>query len=64
MVGSPQVLWVKGQNLVEQVKIKSYYIVTRETLAHKSIYDDSTRMATVDEIINANASKGPRKAKY
>ena len=32
---------------------KSYYVITRETLVHKIIYDHFTRMATVD----ANTSK-------
>ena len=27
----------KGQNPAERAEIKSYYIITRETLAHKSI---------------------------
>ena len=49
--GSPK---YEGWNPTEWVEIKSYYINTRETLAHKSIYDHLTRMATVDEIINVN----------
>ena len=55
----------KGQNPTERAEIKSYYVrkLTKETLAHKSIYDHLTRMATVDKIINANASKAPREAK-
>ena len=47
MVGSPRISevyrtkpdWAGG-----------YYVITRETVAHKSIYDHLTRMATVDEI--------------
>ena len=46
-------------NLAERVEIKSYNIIPREILAHKSIYDNLTRMATVDEVINVNASKVP-----
>ena len=42
----------KGQNPAGRAEIKSYYI-TREML---------TRMVTVDEIINVNASKGLWKA--
>ena len=53
----------EGRNLAEWVEIKSYYIIMREILVHKSIYDDLTRIATVDEIINANTSKVPWKAK-
>ena len=45
------------------MEIKSYYIITRETLVHKCIYTHLTRMATVDEIINVNASRVPQKAK-
>ena len=48
----------KGQNLAERVEIKSDYVTTRETLAHKSIHDHLTRMAT-----NVNASKAPQKTK-
>ena len=40
-----------------------HYKNTRETLAHKSIYCHLTRMVTVDEIINMNASKAPQEAK-
>ena len=53
----------KRRNLAEQVEIISYYVITRETLVHKSIYDHLTRMATIDEMIYANASKAQRKAK-
>ena len=49
------------QNPAEQADIKSYYIITREHLV--TIYDHLTRMATVDEIVNANASKVPWEAK-
>ena len=52
-----------GQNLAEWTEIKSYYVIMRETLVHKSIYDHLTRMTTVDEIINANASKVPWEGK-
>ena len=41
----------------ERAGVKSYYIIMGETLTHKSIYDHLTRMATVGEIINADASK-------
>ena len=47
------------QNPAEWADIKSYYVITRETLVHKSIYDHLTRTSTVDEIINVNASKVP-----
>ena len=46
-----------------RLEMKSYYVITRETLAYKSICDHLTRMATVDEIINTNAPKAPLKAK-
>ena len=52
-VGSPE---NKGWNLAELVEIKSYYAITRETLAHKIIYDHLTRIETVDKIINVTAS--------
>ena len=52
----------KRRNLAEWAEIKSYYVIMRETLAHKSIYDHLTRIATVDEIINVNASKVPQEA--
>ena len=55
--------FLPARNPAEQAEIKSYYIIIRETLAHKSIYDHLTRMATVDKIINVNASKAPREAK-
>ena len=45
------------RNPAEWVEIKSYYITTREALVHKYINNHLTRMATVDEIINATASK-------
>ena len=51
-----------GWNLAEWAEMKSYYIITRETLVHKSIYDHLIRLVTVDEIINVNASKAPWKA--
>ena len=47
----------------EWAEIKSYYIITRETLTHKSIYDYLTRMMTVDDILNVNAPKAPWEAK-
>ena len=34
-----------------------------KTLAHKSIYDHLTRIATVNEIVNVNVSKAPWKVK-
>ena len=37
----------------------SHYIIMRETLVHISMYDHLTRMATVDEIINAYVSEVP-----
>ena len=46
-----------------EAEIKSYYVTTREMLALKSIYDHLTRTTAVDEIMNANASKVPQKAK-
>ena len=58
--GSPR---YTGRNPAERVEIKPYYIITRETLAHKSIYNHLTKVTTVDEIINANALKAPRNAK-
>ena len=51
-----------GQNPAELAEIKSYYIIMRETLAHKSTYDHLIKIETVDKIINANASKAPQKA--
>ena len=51
-----------GRNLAEWVEI-SHYINMRETLVRKSIYDHLTRMVTVDDIINVNASKAPWEAK-
>ena len=44
------------------MEFKSYYVITRETLAHKRIYDNLTRMVTVDGKINSNAAKAPWKA--
>ena len=38
------------RNLAERVEIMSYYITLRETLVHKCIYDQLTRIVTVDEI--------------
>ena len=58
--GSPK---YPRQNLAEQAEIKSYYVIKRESLAHKSIYDHLTRMATGDEITNVNASKALLEAK-
>ena len=59
-LGSPRyTVW----NPAEQVQIKSYYIITRESLARKGIYGHLTRMLTVDKIVNVNASKAPFKAK-
>ena len=52
-----------GGNLAMWAKSKSYYIIMRETLACKSIYDQFTTRTTVDKIINENASKAPWKAK-
>ena len=49
-------------NPAEWSEIKSHYVMI-ETLAHKSIYDHLTRMATVDEIINMNVSKVSWRAK-
>ena len=65
MVGSPQVSWgmMDETRLSEQAVIKSYYVITRETLAHKSMYDNLTGMVIVEEIINAIASKVPKEAK-
>ena len=40
-----------------------YYVIMREILVHKSLYDHLTRMITVDEIINMNASKVPCQAR-
>ena len=59
-LGSPE---YTRQNLAEQMEIKSYGVIVRETLAHESIYDHLTWMVTVDEIIKANASKAPPEAK-
>ena len=65
MVGSPQYnLGIRDETWLSWWKLKSYYIIMRETLAHKSIYDHLTRIAIVDEIINANASKAPQEAKH
>ena len=44
--------WYTKRNPAEWVEIKSYYVIMRETLAHKITYNHLTRMATVDEIIN------------
>ena len=44
-------------------EIKSYYIIMRETLVRKSIYDQFSTTTTVDEIINMNTWKEPQKAK-
>ena len=45
------------------VEIKSCYVIMREILAHKSIYNHLTSMVTVHEIINANKSKAPGRTK-
>ena len=58
-LGSPGIL---DENPAEQVEIKSYYVIMRETLAHKAFYDHLTRMTTVDKIINVNSSEVPWKA--
>ena len=50
-------------NLAEQAESKYYYVITRETLASKSIYNQFTTKTTVDEIINTNVSKAPQEAK-
>ena len=61
MVDSPQVrpLGTRDEIQPNGWDIKLYYIITKETLAHKGIYDHLTRMVTVYEIINTNASKSP-----
>ena len=59
-LGSPG---YKGRNVAEWVEIKSYYVTSKETLAHKSIYDHLTRIAAVNKIINAKTSKAPPEAK-
>ena len=51
-----------GENPAAHVEIKSYYVIMRETLARKCIYNKFTTTTTVDEIINVNASKAPCKA--
>ena len=51
------------RNPAERAEIKSYYVIMRETLVHKSIYNHLTRLTTVDKIINTNALKAPWKAK-
>ena len=51
------------RNQAERQEIMSYYVITRETLAHKSISDQFTTTTTVDEIINANALEVRWKAK-
>ena len=63
MVGSSQVSLVHQMKPGYGAEIKSYYVITRDTLACKSIDDHLTRMATVDEIINLNASRAPWKGK-
>ena len=42
-------------NMAELVEIKSYYIIRRETLAHKSIYDQFTTTTALVKIIHAKA---------
>ena len=69
LLGRNDVIWLArlgspgytGQNLAEQWKIN---IFTTEAFADKSIYRYLTRMSEVDEIVNANTSKVPGKAKY
>ena len=56
-LGSPR---YTRPNLADRAEIKSYYVITKETLAHKSIDDHLTSMVSVDEIINAIALKVPR----
>ena len=46
--------------MAEWVEIKLYYVITREILVHKNIYNHLTRMATVDETINANGKGAMR----
>ena len=53
----------KGWNPAEQMEIKVYCVIKRETLAHKNISAHLTRMALVDKIINVNTSKASWKAK-
>ena len=55
-LGSPR---YTTHNLAKWVEIKSYYLITRENLAHKNIYDHLTRMTAVVEIKNANVLKAP-----
>ena len=53
-----------GTKSAAQVEIKLYYVIMRETLAHKSIYNQfMTTTTTVDKIINMNVLKAPQKAK-
>ena len=56
-------LGIPDETRAKWMKIKSYYIITREYLMRIIIYDHLSRMTTVDEIINANALKIPRNAK-
>ena len=54
---------ILDENQAECMDIKSYYIITREILAHKSMYINLTRITIAYDIINANALKAPWKAK-
>ena len=58
-LGSPRYI---RRNSAKWVEFKSYFVITRETLAHKTIFDHLTRIVIVDEIINANTSKAPQRA--
>ena len=52
-----------GANPVVWAEIKYCYVITRERLVRKSIYDQFITTTTGDKIINADISKAPWKAK-
>ena len=58
-LGSPK---YTERNPAERAEIKPYYVIKRETLARKSIYNYLTRIIAVDNIINAKALKAPWKS--
>ena len=61
MVGAPQVSWVYRS---KRRCMDGNKVILREKLwCTNSIYDYFTTTATVDQIIKANASKVPQKAK-
>ena len=55
--------WLKHLAVLQSIyPLCVTYVITRETLVRKSIYEKFTMTTTADEIINMNASKAPQMA--